>query len=264
MGLSTYHLHTTFSDGKNTAEEMIKQAIASGCAEIGFSDHSPFDFDCSWDIKNEKIAEYVSTLKMLKEKYKDKIKVYVGIEQDYYSAYPDWHPDYIIGSVHYILKDGEYLPIDEGAETMKQCIDKFYEGDVYAYCEDYYALVADVYNKTKCDIIGHFDLVTKFNEKMPIIDTSHPRYIKAVDKALSALALTPAIFELNTGAISRGYRTSPYPSDEIIDKIAKTGKKFVVNSDTHSTDSIVFMLDETASELAKKGYEYITSLDEIL
>ncbi|MBO5374344.1 MAG: PHP domain-containing protein, partial [Clostridia bacterium] len=75
MSLSTYHLHTTFSDGKNTAEEMIKQAIALGCTEIGFSDHSPFDFECSWDIKKERISEYVSTLTALKEKYKDKIKV---------------------------------------------------------------------------------------------------------------------------------------------------------------------------------------------
>ena len=32
---------------------------------------------------------------------------------------------------------------------------------------------------TKCDIIGHFDLITKFIEQDPCFDVRHPRYVKA-------------------------------------------------------------------------------------
>ena len=146
----------------------------------------------------------------------------------------------------------------------KNNIDKYYGGDVYAYCEDYYDLMADVYNKTRCDIIGHFDLITKFNEVAPMIDESEPRYVSAVNKALSVLVNTPATFEVNTGAISRGYRTKPYPNDEILNKLRSLGKKFIINSDTHSTATIDCKLEEVADSFDKSGIKYITRLEEIL
>lgn len=264
MKLSTYHLHTTFCDGKNTAEEMVLEAIRLGCPEIGFSGHSHLPFNPSWTMKKEDVPVYVETIKALREKYKDKIKIYIGIEQDYFSEAPDWEPDYIIGAVHCIYKDGEYFDVDASAEVMRENVDKHYGGDVYAYCEDYFALMADLYNKIKCDIIAHFDLVTKFNEKMPMIDTSHPRYVKASNDALDALLKTPAVFEMNTGAITRGYRTTPYPSEELTAKIAKSGKKFVINSDTHSTSTLGTHLDELSRIFDKLGYKYITRLEEIL
>ena len=264
MKLSTYHSHTNFCDGKESAEEMIVGAIKLGCPEIGISGHSPLPFKSDWAMKNAQIPEYIQTLEELREKYKDQIKVYIGIEQDYYSYDPDWKPDYIIGSVHYIEVNGEYLPVDLSPEATRANIDEYFDGDPYAYCEAYYDLVADVYNKTKCDIIGHFDLVLKFNEKMPLIDTNHPRYIEAVNKAINALLQTPAHFEINTGAISRGYRKKPYPDEPLILQIAQTGHIFVLNSDAHESFHIGWLLDEYARIFDKIGIKYITRLEEIL
>ncbi len=263
MSLSSYHTHSTYSDGKSTLEEMVLSAIEKGCPEIGFSDHAPMSIDCNWCIKAEEIENYKREVNALKEKYKDKIKIYLGIEQDYFSTPAEGY-DYVIGSVHYVLKDGEYLPNDLSAEAMKEFVDRCYGGDVYAYCEDYYKLIADVVRVTKCQIIGHFDIVTKFNERMPIIDTSHPRYVKAVDDALKTLIETDAIFEVNTGAISRGYRITPYPEMSIMDKIARTGKPFVITSDTHHQGTVTFNFEEQENILSQKGYKYIKSLEEIL
>ena len=263
MSLSSYHTHSVFSDGKNTLEEMVLSAIEKGCHEIGFSDHAPMPFYCEWDVKEPLIEDYKEEVLRLKEKYKGKIKIYLGIEQDYYSVPAEGY-DYIIGSVHFVYKNGEYLPVDISAKEVKAFIDKHYEGDAYAYCEDYFKTVKDIYNVTKCQIIGHFDLVTKFNEVLPMIDINNPRYVRAVDDALSVLTKTPAIFEINTGAISRGYRTSPYPDDQTLDKIAKTGKKFVITSDTHNRDTVTFNFEEQQNRLDEKGYGYIKSLDEIL
>lgn len=263
MEVSTYHTHTNFSDGKNTNEQMLKMAIELGMREYGFSDHAPMIFPCSWAMKKEATQSYKNIILDLKEEYKDQIKVYLGIEQDYYSI-PASGYDYILGSVHYIEKNGEYLPLDESAKKTRENIEKYYDGDALAYCEDYYKLVGDLYNKTRCNIIGHFDLITKFNEIDPIIDTTHPRYVRAYTKALESLKDTPVIYEINTGAISRGYRTSPYPNDNIIDIIASQGKKFVICSDTHSTDSIDCNLESEKERLKQKGYKYITDLSEIL
>ena len=81
MKFSTYHAHTTYCDGKSTAEEMILSAIQKGCPEIGFSGHSPLP-RLSWPMSEEVVDEYFDEISFLREKYKDKIKVFVGIEQD--------------------------------------------------------------------------------------------------------------------------------------------------------------------------------------
>ena len=263
MIVSTYHTHSTYSDGKDSLEEMVLSAIDAGMPELGFSDHAPMIFDCSWSMGKNQQEEYKKEVLFLKEKYKDKIKIYLGTEQDYFSI-PAKGYEYILGSVHYIYKDGVYLELDNSAQITKENIDKYYGGDGVLYAIDYFKLVKDIVKVTNCQIIGHFDLITKFNEKMPLIDTADPRYIKAYTEAIEELNKTDAIFEINTGAISRGYRTSPYPSEEMIDLVAKSKKPFAICSDTHSTSSIAAYLEEERQKLEKKGYTYIKSLTEIL
>lgn len=261
--MNNYHTHTTFCDGKNTAEEMVVSAIELGCSEIGFSGHSYTKCDTSYCMSRGKTEEYKKEILALKEKYKDKITIYLGIEQDYFSEEPTNDYDYVIGSVHYILKNGNYLSVDESRDRQINDVNKFYNGDFYAYVEDYYEEVSKVYERTKCDIIGHFDLVTKFNENNVLFDVNNERYKKAYKKALDKLLLTPAKFEINTGAISRGYRKTPYPSDEIAEIIAKHGKKFVLSSDTHAKDTIVFKLDEQKQKLDNLSYKYCENMQEI-
>ena len=263
MMLSSYHTHSLYSDGKSSLEEMVLSAIEKGCAEIGFSDHAPMPFDCEWSVKAERIDKYKKEVSLLKEKYKGKIKIYLGIEQDYFSV-PAQGYDYIIGSVHFVYKNGEYLPVDISAQGVKEFVDKHYNGDAYEYCKDYFNLVKDICRVTKCQIIGHFDLVTKFNEVLPMIDITDKRYVSLVDDALNVLLKEDAVFEVNTGAISRGYRTSPYPDDLTLDKIAKSGKPFVITSDTHHKDTVTFNFIEQREALEKKGYKYIKSLEEII
>ena len=263
MKLSSYHVHTTFCDGKNTAEEMILAAIEAGCAEFGFSGHSYLPHE-SWTMSEQGVKEYFDTLTALREKYKGKIRVYIGVEQDFYSPEPTLPFDYIIGSVHSVKVGEKYYYVDESIEATERAISEGFGGDPYAYCEAYYANVKEIYEKTQCDIIGHFDLVTKFIEQSPIFSEFHPRYIAAREGALAALLESPAIFEINTGAISRGYRTTPYPASDVIAKIASSGKPFVINSDSHSSQTVDFMIDATAAELEKRGYSYISSLSEII
>lgn len=264
MIVSTYHTHSTYSDGKNTLEEMVLAAIECGMPELGFSDHAPMIVESTWGMKEERVQSYINDVLALKEKYKDKIKIYLGIEQDYFSTKADNAYEYILGSVHYVYKNGEYLPVDESAATMKAFVDKHYNGDVYSYCEDYFELVGNIYEKTRCHIIGHFDLVTKFNEQWNAIDINNERYVRAYTKAIEKLLKSPAIFEINTGAISRGYRTGAYPDANMIDLIAKSGKPFVICSDTHNVGSIATNLENERELLEKKGYKYAKSLSEIL
>ena len=237
--LYNYHTHTTYCDGKNTPDEMIQKAIELGFDELGFSGHSYTEFDLEPCMTREGTEQYKKEINALKEKYKDKIKILLGIEYDYHSVEPLDCYDYVLGSVHYILKDGEYLCIDYSREKQIETVNRYYNGDYYAYIEDYYATVADLYNKTKCDIIGHFDLITKFNTDGSLFDTNHPRYIAAWKAAADAILATPAVVEINTGGIARGYVKTPYPAKEIIDYFKSYGKKLIFSSDCHNKDFLL-------------------------
>ncbi len=249
------HSHTTYCDGSNTAEEMVLAAIENGFDIFGFSGHSYLNFDNSWCMSKENTAKYYEEIKALKEKYKDKITILCGVEQDYLSETPVDQYDYVIGSVHVIPKDGHYISVDYTAEHLLDGIEKHYAGDALSFAEEYFEMVANVHKKTKCHIVGHFDLLTKFNEQSHIFDTTHPRYVAASEKALSRLIDSGVIFEVNTGAISRGYRTSPYPSRELLCKIKEKGGKVIYSSDTHSVDTVNTSFDEALALVKSCGFD---------
>ncbi|MBR6708221.1 MAG: histidinol-phosphatase [Clostridia bacterium] len=226
-------MHTCFSDGKNTPEEMVCAAIAAGLEEVGISDHSYTSFDDSYCLGADKLAAYRAENARLREKYRDQIRVLCGIEQDYYSDFPAEGFDYVIGSVHYLKCGEDYISVDLDAETLRTAAEKYFAGDIYALAEEYYRTVGDVVDKTGADIIGHFDLIAKFCEQSPLFDLQHPRYVAAWKAAVDRLLAAGVPFEINFGAMSRGYRTSPYPSAEICDYLRAKGARFVLSSDSH-------------------------------
>lgn len=239
------HMHTVFSDGKNTPEEMVEEAIRRGLDTVGISDHSHLD-PCG--MSTEANVRYRAEMARLKEKYAGRIRVLCGLERDFISDdFQDY--DYVIGSVHLLtMPDGHHVSVDWTAEKQREGVEKYFGGDWYAFVEDYYATEARVAEVTRCDIIGHFDLVTKFIEQEPCFDVRHPRYVKAWQDAADILLKTGKPFEINTGAMSRGYRTSPYPSKEIRDYIRAHGGKLILSSDSHRKDTIAYRFEDFADE----------------
>ena len=239
------HMHTVFSDGKDTPEEMVLEAIRLGLDTVGISDHSHLD-PCGMTV--EASAEYRAEIARLKEKYAGKIRVLCGLERDFISD--DFAPyDYVIGSVHLLtMPDGHHVSVDWTADKQREGVEKYFDGDWYAFAEAFYATEARVVEVTKCDIIGHFDLITKFIERDPAFDVSHPRYVKAWQKAADELLKTGKPFEINTGAMSRGYRTEPYPAREIRDYIRERGGKLILSSDSHTKGTIGYKFQDYLDE----------------
>ena len=258
-----FHTHTVFCDGADTAEDMVLAAIDMGMDEIGFSGHAYTPFDTSWCMTPETVERYIGEVRRLAEKYSDKIKVYCGIEADFYSEFDASRFDYVIGSVHYVEKGGVYYPIDESADLIKNAADRAWGGDIYALVEDYYALEARIAEVTGADIIGHFDLITKFNEKQPLFDESDPRYVAAAKAAADALIKSGVPFEINTGAMSRGWRSVPYPSESLMHYIAEHGGEFILSSDSHSKTTLDYGFDE-AVRIAERAGVTIESFHYIL
>ncbi len=241
MILRNYHTHSTYCDGKDSPEDIVKAAVAEGFATIGFSGHSPLDNE-SWTMTNEGAKEYYNEVIFLKEKYKSEIEILIGLEQDILSETPQGKYDFIIGSVHGIKTPEGILYMDSTSEILKSGIKKHYDGDPMLLAEKYYELVGEIVNITNANIIAHLDLLTKFDEReeTPLFDESNPRYINAVTKAVHKLAQSPKkpLFEINTGAMARGYRTTPYPSKAILKIIKDAGCDIILNSDCHDKQSL--------------------------
>ena len=121
--------------------------------------------------------------------------------------------------------------------------------DWYAFSEAYYELVSQIVDVTNCDIIGHFDLLTKFMEQDPWFDVQNPRYIHAWQQAADILLQKGKPFEVNTGAISRGYRTDAYPSREIRRYLLEHGGKLILSSDAHRKEHIEYGFEQYKTEI---------------
>ncbi len=238
------HIHSTYSDGVNSIEEIIKSAIDKGFEFVGISDHSFTPFDLSYCMKRTDYSKYIGEINYLKEKFKDKIKIYCGIEQDFFSDEDTSDFDYTIGSVHYIRIDDIYIPVDESKEILMNATNKHFNGDIYSLIERYFNTVSQVIDKTNCDIIGHLDLITKFNESGELFNERDMRYVRSYQKACDKLLAHNKLFEINTGAISRGYRTSPYPSNAIYNYLKNNGARFILSSDSHRKDNIGYKFNE--------------------
>lgn len=234
------HTHTTFCDGNNTAEEMVLSAIEKGFKTLGFSGHAYTSVDSDYTMTRDGEEKYKAQICALKEKYNGKIEILCGIEQDYFSDFSPQGYDYVIGSVHSIKRDGKYYSVDHSEEYLLNTIKEF-GGDFIEFTEMYFELVAKIYEKTKCDIIGHFDLCAKFNgDGNKYFDETDPRYVKAGEKAILNLLKSGKPFEINTGAIHRGYRNIPYPAPHFLKFIYQNGGKVILSSDSHSTKTLGF------------------------
>lgn len=238
-----FHTHTFFCDGKDSPEAMVLAAVNAGLDTIGICTHSHVAFDdCC--IRKERYSEFQAQIAGLKDKYRDKIEVLCGVEQDMFSDMGTEGFDYVIGSVHYLPAEGDFIPVDQSPETLLNACEKYYDGDIYRLCECYYSYEAKAAEKTKCDLIAHFDLISKFNEQVRLFDTENERYVRAYERALDELLKAGVPFEVNTGAISRGYRTTPYPSAQIRNYIKAHGGRLLLSSDSHSEKTVAFLFDK--------------------
>ena len=259
--LSNLHAHTKYCDGKNTAEEYIIEAIKQGFKSVGLSGHSYMYFDEAACMTQLGTLEYVSELKQLKEKYKDKIQVYIGIEADYYSGYnklldKNFGFDYRIGSVHYVKnkKDEIYYCVDNTPELFEVAISEYSNNDESEFIKAYYDNVTNMIITQKPDILGHLDLPKKFNKNSKFFDETSKWYTEKIDEVLNVIKDNNTIVELNTGGISRGYISEPYPSIDILKKIKNLNIPITISSDAHESKNLSFYFKETIDLLKKIGF----------
>lgn len=239
--MENFHTHLPYcKHASGSAEDYIREAERLGFSALGFSDHSPAPAYMH-DVQGYKMAEAQMPLyrdEVRKAAHLSSIPIYLGMEVDVIqeeASYlhevimPIMHPDFLIGSVHFIrLNAGRHIGLHE-IETS-QLFDRYMEQLLWGIEQSDFLF------------IGHPDRVM-------ITD-----YVQKHDKQLRSAWRTIAQFakkhrkplEYNT-SINAGM--SPCVSPVLWEEILKEGVSIVVTSDAHAPERLGLGLSD--------GYEWL-------
>ncbi len=261
--MQNLHTHTTFSDGADTPEQIIERAIELGFDSIGISDHAVTEFKSDIEADTE---GYIKKIRSLKDKYEGKINVFLGIELDYYSKglVDPKDFDYTIGSVHYAKKsDGTPIEYDYAPSIALSHLENDFSGNALEYARAYYERVASLKDRFDFDIVAHFDVISKFDEQYAeFFNTGSHQYQNLAIEALDEIRKKKDLFELNTGAVARGWKSSPYPAKFILQRMAELDCKMVISSDCHDMRFLDCYFREGRELLSSMGFKEIYRLTE--
>lgn len=245
---TNYHTHTTWCDGKDTPRRVIQAAIAKGFDVIGFSSHAMLpEADEAWLLTPEKAPRYAREIRQLATEFQGQIKVLCGVEADYVpgganpdrATYAAIAPDYIIGSVHFVVaEDGARVPVDHSPELLADGIRDHFGGSAEAFVRAYFRQQREMVQSFDFDVVGHLDLVRKFNARHPYFDERADWYREETGKTATAVAKSGKLAEVNTGAISRGWLDDAYPSADFRAMLRERGVRFVLSADAHAAEAV--------------------------
>ena len=248
------HTHTRFCDGKNTPMEMGAAALAAGLTSLGFSGHSVLPYDNDWCMTGRNVPDYIAAVLETRDAFRGRLDIFLGLEWDGCSPQSPDGFDYIIGSLHHIAMEGEYPSIDDTAPITRDILNRYFHNDEDAMAEAYFAQYAALAANPAVDIVGHFDLLTKFSETDGICPGTTPRYRDAAMSAMEVLLKADKIFEVNTGAMAGGKRSVPYPAPWLLKELKARRARILVSSDAHSAETVAYAFPETEKLLRSVGF----------
>jgi len=238
-----YHIHTLFSDGKRDLSDYVDKAVKRKIGEIGFSDHIYF-VKAVWSMDFADLPDYVNRIDALRAA--SKISIKTGLEVDFVPSKMDrlmqrinkFDFDYLIGSVHFI---GDWLIDSENQiqEWKRRNVD-----DVY---QQYFTLVQAMASSGLFDIVGHLDLVKKFNFK-PRDDITD-----LLLETVEVISKSKMCIEVNTGGLRKPCH-EVYPSGKLLRMCFDHGLPITLGSDAHSPEEVGANLDKAVDLLRKIGY----------
>lgn len=226
-----YHMHTLFSDGRGTVEEMVIGAKLRGLEEIGIADHGPRNMGAG--VKDEGVfLEIKEELAQLKLHYPE-LKLLVGSEANVLNG------DGILDLSKNIIKELDYLIVGLHPFVWPagiKGIDWLLENQLTKVVGFLQRRVINLNTKALVSVIHDHDVWA----------VSHPGLKMEIDVPEVARA---CISEGTAWEINTGHR---HPTLDSVLEAARLGVDFVVNSDAHYPDS-VGSLDYGSWVLEKAG-----------
>lgn len=136
-----YHTHTKrCGHASGEDEEYVVSAIKAGIKFLAFSDHVMLKGVSEPWVRGDfsQLDDYIDSIKILKEKYKDQIDIKIGFEAEYYDEFVDYYKwllrekvDFLILGQHNYIVNNEpraYFHRDSPIEDIKHYTDDVIKG----------------------------------------------------------------------------------------------------------------------------------------
>jgi len=249
-----YHTHTYrcgHADG--TDEQYVLKAIEAGVKYLGFTDHIFFPGIQQPGIRGnyELLDDYINSILHLKEKYKDKITIYLGFEAEYFSEFDDYY--------HYLLNEKSIQYLILGQHNKFDAINNkigFYYGvcSTKEQVEDYVNTVIKAMESGLFTYVAHPDIFTAhypYGFDQIIEENSH--------RLIQAAARLNIPLELNLGQIRYaglkligGQMRYYYPYEPFWNVVKQYDIKTILGIDAHSPSHFIDKHMQIMVDIAKK------------
>ena len=245
------HLHTNYSHGKSTLGEMIQASIDLGLDNIGFAEHFIYDYFSENGLPTVQgrpvdgtplpnFKEYCNEVIKAKNKYKDTIKIRLGVEVDFIKdkeieiaktlKSQNTNFDFVLGSVHFLGNPTKYFTDYINEPWAKQ---------------EYFSSIERCIESKLFDVLAHPMLIQYY------MDINGKEYKSISEEVTDLLRQKGMALELNTDYFSSGRILNP---GTIMLKMCKKKKiPIVMGSDAHSAVKIAKNYKESFSVLNEIG-----------
>ncbi len=244
-----YHIHTArCGHAQGEMADYVERARELSLKEVGFADHLPLLFkqDPTLTMRIDQLGEYIQAAESLKKEFPD-VEIKTGIEADYLPGFEDetarllksYDFDFVIGSVHFI---------DGWGFDDSRYIDGYKDWDIYSLYARYFGLVADAAKTGLFDIIGHLDLIKKYNFKP---DADITPLVKGV---LDIIKGAGVCVEINTAGLRKPVGEM-YPGTDILRLCFESDIPITFGSDAHKPEEVGKDFDLARSAAKEAGYD---------
>ncbi|MET0387499.1 MAG: histidinol-phosphatase [Polyangiales bacterium] len=254
---------------KGELAKVVERAVELGFTHYGLSEHSPRYrtedlLAGEEDLTPEDLARtfeaYQSHARELRERVAGKLDLLVGFETERLPP-GSWAermselrrrfaPDYIVGSVH----DVDGLVIDYTPEATREVADAM--GGTEALQLKYFDAVADLVKTLRPEVVGHIDLIRKFDGPDPKFG---PTVWRRIDVALEAVRSVDGVLEVNCATHRRGLGPV-YPLVGILTRARSMGIRVTLGDDSHGAHDVGVGLDASLRAIAEAGYGEVSYL----
>ncbi len=237
-------------------EDYVKEAILKNVKILGFSDHGPVENGLFHRMNESDFYNiYLKEIQDAKEKYKNEIKIYRGLEIEYFYDFDGYQN--LLNHLDYLILGGHFYT------GYQRDFGSSYQIDTKEKLKSYTDLIVDGMDTGYFKILAHPDI---FMTGYPIFDD----FCESCSKRIIESAIkNHVIIEYNANGLRRGTRKYAdgsidysYPNPHFFNLVSQyPNAKVIVSSDCHRPEDLYDEAMELCfKKLKELGINPITSI----
>lgn len=265
-----YHVHSEYSDDSTyPLEQVIRDAIGMGMDEICITDHVDYGIKKDWDageeiayrgsqpLANVDYPRYMAALRDMQSRYGDRIRIRVGLEfgiqthtiPQFRALLTRYPLDFVILSIHQVENQEFWTQEFQRGRTQREYNERYYE-----------ELLAVVQQYQGYSVLGHLDLITRYDEQGVY---PFERVRPLVEAILRRVIADGKGIEVNTSSHRYGL-TDTTPSVAILQLYRELGGTILtIGSDSHAPAHLGTYIGEARALLRDMGFRQFCTFEQM-